>query len=48
MRDIVCGLMGIFEADYDNTYLELPNSMSRNKTTILDFLRDKLRSRIQG
>uniref|UniRef100_A0A803NKE8 Reverse transcriptase domain-containing protein n=1 Tax=Cannabis sativa TaxID=3483 RepID=A0A803NKE8_CANSA len=48
LRDTICDLLGIFEADENGTYLGLPYAIGRNKNSILGFLKDKLRKRING
>ncbi|KAM6541169.1 hypothetical protein CsatB_005616 [Cannabis sativa] len=47
-RDTICQMLGIYEADENDTYLGLPYSVGRNKNAILGFLKDKIRKRIQG
>ncbi|KAM6559492.1 hypothetical protein CsatA_028731 [Cannabis sativa] len=47
-RDTICHMLDIYEADENDTYLGLPYSVGRNKNTILGFLKDKIRKRIQG
>lgn len=46
MRDSICGLMEIFEADEHTTYLGLPNLLGRHKSVLLGFLKDRLRKKI--
>ncbi|XP_060972136.1 uncharacterized mitochondrial protein AtMg00310-like [Cannabis sativa] len=40
--------MGIAEAGENSFYLGLPNTLGRNKTSMLGFLKDKMRKRIQS
>ncbi|KAM6583441.1 hypothetical protein CsatB_010443 [Cannabis sativa] len=47
-RTRVCSRMGISEAGDNSTYLGLPNIVGRNKTTLLGFLKERLRKKIQG
>uniref|UniRef100_A0A803NTG1 Reverse transcriptase n=1 Tax=Cannabis sativa TaxID=3483 RepID=A0A803NTG1_CANSA len=47
-RTRVCSRMGISEAVDNSTYLGLPNIVGRNKTTLLGFLKERLRKKIQG
>ncbi|XP_030478289.1 uncharacterized protein LOC115695359 [Cannabis sativa] len=48
LRDAICASLEIYEVDENGYYLGLPCSVGRNKNTILGFLKDKLRKRIQG
>ncbi|XP_060965586.1 uncharacterized protein LOC133034509 [Cannabis sativa] len=48
VRDSICAMLEIYEADENGYYLGLPCSVGRNKNAILGFLKDKLRKRIQG
>ncbi|KAM6583445.1 hypothetical protein CsatB_010447 [Cannabis sativa] len=48
VRDSICAMFEIYEADENGYYLGLPCSVGRNKNAILGFLKDKLRKRIQG
>ncbi|XP_062103848.1 uncharacterized protein LOC133814961 [Humulus lupulus] len=48
MRHIICQRMGILEAGDHSMYLGLPNTMGRNKSAILGFLKERIRSRIQS
>lgn len=47
VRDNICRLIEIYEADSSTTYLGLPNILGRNRMVILGFLKDRLRRRIQ-
>ncbi|XP_060964189.1 uncharacterized protein LOC133033466 [Cannabis sativa] len=48
VKDTICSLMGIAEAGENSFYLGLPNTLGRNKTSLLGFLKDKMRKRIQS
>ncbi|XP_060972577.1 uncharacterized protein LOC115717978 [Cannabis sativa] len=47
-RTRICGLLGIEEVGENSSYLGLPNTIGRKKTTTLGFLSDRLKKRIQG
>ena len=47
-RRRVCEILQIPEANEHSTYLGLPSFLGRNKASILGFLRDRIRSRIQS
>uniref|UniRef100_A0A803NUC3 Reverse transcriptase domain-containing protein n=1 Tax=Cannabis sativa TaxID=3483 RepID=A0A803NUC3_CANSA len=47
-RDVICGDMGIHEADDHGTYLGLPNIIGLKKSAILGFLKEKVQKRIQS
>lgn len=42
-RDMLSQILHMVDADDKGTYLGLPNMMSRNKSTTLGFLKDKIR-----
>ncbi|XP_030505195.2 uncharacterized protein LOC115720174 [Cannabis sativa] len=48
LRDSICAMLEIYEADENGYYLGLPCSVGRNKNVILCLLKDKLQKRIQG
>uniref|UniRef100_A0A803Q310 Reverse transcriptase domain-containing protein n=1 Tax=Cannabis sativa TaxID=3483 RepID=A0A803Q310_CANSA len=48
VKNNICAILGILEASEQCTYLGLPNTMSRNKNAILEFLKDKMQKRIEG
>ncbi|XP_060965604.1 uncharacterized protein LOC133034522 [Cannabis sativa] len=47
-RNKICTIMGINEAGENSFYLGLPNTLGRNKTALLGFLKDKMRKKIQS
>lgn len=47
-REEVCRELQMTEADAGSTYLGLPNMLSRNKTALLGFLKDKVQNRISN
>ncbi|XP_062088916.1 uncharacterized protein LOC133795483 [Humulus lupulus] len=44
----ICQKLDILEAGSGNFYLGLPNMLGRNKTTMLGFLKERIRNRIAG
>ncbi|KAM6561714.1 hypothetical protein CsatA_030953 [Cannabis sativa] len=44
----ICTMMGIQEANENSLYLGLPNTLGRNKTAMLGFLKDRMRKKIQS
>lgn len=48
VRDQVCSILQVQEAGANSMYLGLPNTMGRNKNSILVFLKEKMRKRIKG
>ncbi|XP_062086997.1 uncharacterized protein LOC133793717 [Humulus lupulus] len=44
----ICDMLKVSEAGESCTYLGLPNILGRNKNTILGFLKDKMRKKIQS
>ncbi|KAM6586543.1 hypothetical protein CsatA_009148 [Cannabis sativa] len=48
VRSQVCTFLNVSEAAEGSFYLGLPSTISRNKTIVLGFLKDKVRKRIQG
>ncbi|XP_062099802.1 uncharacterized protein LOC133805647 [Humulus lupulus] len=47
VRDMICGEMGIHEADEESTYLGLPNIMGRKKSVLLGYLKSRIQQRIE-
>lgn len=43
----LCQKLQMSEADGGCTYLGLPNMLSRNKSVVLGFLKDKVKNRVQ-
>lgn len=46
-REEVCNLLQMSEVDNHSFYLGLPNLMGRNKSSLLGFLKEKVRKRIE-
>lgn len=44
----VMEVLGFHEADNNSHYLGLPNCIGRNKTTILGYLKERLRTSVQN
>lgn len=47
-KNEVLDVLGFHEADVNSHYLALPNCMYKNKTAVLGYLKDRVRSRIQS
>lgn len=48
VKSEVLGILGFHEADCNSQYLGLPNCIGRNKSAILGYLKEKMRTRIQS
>ncbi|XP_060969488.1 uncharacterized protein LOC133036771 [Cannabis sativa] len=48
IRNDISNFLGMTIAGENNLYLGLPSTMSRNKTAVLGFLKERVRKRIQG
>lgn len=46
LRNVICSLVQIFEADHSSLYLGLPNILGRNKSVIFGYLKEKIRRRM--
>lgn len=46
-REEICGILQMSEAKGQSTYLGLPNIVGRNKSSLLGFIKGKVRQRIQ-
>lgn len=47
-RDLICNTLKFHEADDNTTYLGLPNTIGRNKSAMLGYLKNRMQSRIDG
>lgn len=47
-KEDVLSTLGFHEAGPNTQYLGLPNCMSRNKTTVFGYLKDRVRDRVQS
>uniref|UniRef100_A0A803PBV4 Reverse transcriptase domain-containing protein n=1 Tax=Cannabis sativa TaxID=3483 RepID=A0A803PBV4_CANSA len=47
-REQICGTLGMVEASEESKYLGLPNIIGRNKSSILGFLKEKVKNRINS
>ncbi|KAL8116353.1 hypothetical protein AgCh_022742 [Apium graveolens] len=47
-RSSICRILQMDEADDNSTYLGLPSLVGRNKSSVLGFLKDKVKNRIQS
>lgn len=48
IRNVICSMMKFQEAYAGTKYLGLLNIIGRNKSGVLDYLKDRLRDRVQG
>lgn len=47
-REEICGILQMSAATEQSTYLGLPNILGKNKSSVLGFLRERVRKRIQS
>lgn len=48
VKEVICSMLQFKEADANTTYLGLPNTIGRNKSMVLGFLKEIMQERVQG